>query len=159
MAQGNNSPGITPNDACDIDGGANNLQNFPALQTAVSSGATTTVVGSLNSTAITNFNIDFYASTTFNTNAIGDAKTFVGSVNVTTAGNCSSNFSVTLPFKNLGNQFINATATDSNGNTSEFSQFVRVAGARVNPNFDFDGDGKSDIALYRPSLGVWFVAK
>ena len=49
------------NDAGDLDNGSNNLQNFPILKT-VTTGASTHVVGKLDSTPSTTFDLDFYAN-------------------------------------------------------------------------------------------------
>src|SRR5204863_641572 len=56
--------GVTANDAKDPDGGPNGLQNFPVITSALVTGTTKTVKGSLNSRAGESFEIDFYASTT-----------------------------------------------------------------------------------------------
>jgi hypothetical protein len=52
--------GVTPNDAKDPDGGPNGLQNFPVITSALVTGSTKTVAGTLNSTAGEVFDIDFY---------------------------------------------------------------------------------------------------
>ena len=47
--------GVTFNDSCDIDAGANDLQNFPVLTSATTTGGNVTIVGTLNSIANSNF--------------------------------------------------------------------------------------------------------
>ena len=53
--------GVTPNDNQDADTGPNNLQNFPILTSALKTGSTNTITGTLNSTPSQTFTIDFYA--------------------------------------------------------------------------------------------------
>lgn len=118
--------GVTINDSCDADTGANNLQNYPVLTSAVSNGTTTNIVGSLNSTASSTFAVDFFVSPTYDSTNFGEGKVYVGSANVTTATNCNGDFNVTLPYGAVDSQFVTATATDATGNTSEFSQYVRA---------------------------------
>ena len=123
---GNNGP--TANDAGDLDTGANNLQNFPVIASAVmDSVGGATVTGNLNSTPNTTFHVEFFAdipcgaglrmqTTDVTTNASGTA-TFSTHVFI-------ADFFV-LPLS--GSHFITATATDPNGNTSELSPCVRVS--------------------------------
>jgi hypothetical protein len=118
--------GITMNDLCDADTGANNLQNYPILVSAISNEATANITGSLNSTANKAFAIDFYASPTPDASGFGEGKIYLGSTNIITAGDCNVNFNVKMPFSIAENQFITATATDVNGNTSEFSAYSTV---------------------------------
>ncbi|MBK9513831.1 MAG: hypothetical protein IPO05_09450 [Flavobacteriales bacterium] len=59
-----NNDGLTANDANDVDGGSNNRQNFPLLFNAQVLGATTRVVGLLQSEAIKNYRIEFFNNPT-----------------------------------------------------------------------------------------------
>ncbi|MEK6304448.1 MAG: HYR domain-containing protein [Acidobacteriota bacterium] len=118
---------VQPNDACDDDTGANNLQNFPDLTSATSMGASTAVVGSLNSTASTQFRIEFFSNAVCDASGNGEGAVFIGSTVVTTDPTCIAPINVNLPVTVPAGQVITATATDLQGNTSEFSQCVTVA--------------------------------
>jgi len=120
------SAGPTLNDACDADTGPNNLQNFPTLTSASSGGGSTTVQGSFNSTASTTFRIEFFSSAACDSLGNGEGQTFLGFASVTTNGTCTANISATLPV--AAGAVVTATATDPNGNTSEFSTCVQVTG-------------------------------
>ena len=109
--------GPTANDAGDTDSGANELQNFPVLVSAVTSGATTTLQGTLNSTANTTFRLEFFANTGCDRSGRGEGQTFAGFADVTTDGAGNATFSRTVS----GGGIFTATATDPSGNTSEFS--------------------------------------
>jgi hypothetical protein len=112
---------VTPNDTCDTDEGPNGLQNYPVLSTARSDGSTTTITGTLNSTAGTTYTIRFFSSTACDPSGYGEGKTFLGSATVTTGSNCSASFNVTLPVAVPSGRFITGTATNPGGSTSEFS--------------------------------------
>ncbi|MDQ4122259.1 MAG: carboxypeptidase regulatory-like domain-containing protein [Acidobacteriota bacterium] len=108
--------GVTPNDLNDADAGANNLQNFPVLQSATSS----RLAGSLNSASDQDYVIDFYRVDSCDVSGHGQGRYFLTSFNVTTVGN-NADFNIAFSGLTAG-QFVTATATDANGNTSEFSQ-------------------------------------
>jgi hypothetical protein len=137
------APGDTPNDPGDTDDGANEQQNYPVLNSvtvsaisASSSDGTQNVIGdsfqastqlvvggTINSTPGTQFLINFYYGTT-----CGQNKQFTGKpiklgfdiIFADSAGNATYSHKVTLP-DNITSGFVNATATSSTGNTSEFS--------------------------------------
>lgn len=113
---------VTPNDPGDTDVGANNLQNFPVLGSAVTFGGGVTIQGTLNSTPNRAYRIDFFANTSSDPSGFGEGERFLGFASVTTDGSGNANFSVSLAVTVPAGQFITATATDPNGNTSEFSQ-------------------------------------
>ncbi len=119
--------GVTPNDAGDADAGSNGLQNYPILTSAgpaLGEGAGTHVVGVLNSTPSTTFDVDFYAnpSCASRPQEYLEGQDYIGSTQVTTDGSGNASFDVTLPATVENGSRITATATDPSGNTSEFSQ-------------------------------------
>ena len=123
------SPGVTANDSCDGDNGGNLLQNFPVLTSAVNAGGVTTLQGSLNSAANTAFTVELFSNAVCDPSGRGEGRTFVGSTVITTDGSCNSNLALALPVMVPTGQLITATATDPNGNTSEFSNCVPVTDA------------------------------
>ena len=124
--------GVTPNDTGDADTGANNLQNFPVL-TSATRDASTTIGGTLNSTANTEFRIEFFSNATCDPSGHGEGEQFLGFTMATTGGTGDVSFTVTLPATVPVGQFITATATGPNNNTSEFSQCQVVGVVDVTP--------------------------
>ena len=118
-----NGNGVTANDPCDGDVGANNLQNFPVLTSASIAAGTVMVAGTLDSTASTNFRIEIFSSVACDAAASGEGQTYLGFVDVTTDVSCSASFAPLTGFTvPAGQGVITATATDATtGDTSEFS--------------------------------------
>jgi hypothetical protein len=129
--------GLTPNDLDDADIGPNLNQNFPLLSSAVSAGGNTTIDGVLNSTANTQFAIDFYS----NDACVGrpqdflQGRTYLGTTNVTTnSGGDATIHAVLTGVVLAAGEKVTATATDPDGNTSEFSQrFVLTSNPSSGP--------------------------
>jgi hypothetical protein len=113
--------GVTPNDNLDSDVGPNTLQNFPVVTTVMSTSDSTTIQGSLNSLPNTTFDLDFYSSAAVDPSGNGEGAQFFGTTSVTTNGNGNATINVTFPVALATGRVITATATDPNGNTSEFS--------------------------------------
>jgi VCBS repeat protein len=118
--------GVTLNDGCDVDVGANNLQNHPAVTSANSGPVGITIQGDLKSTPNSTFTVEFFTNTACHASGFGEGQALIGSALVTTDANCNASFNITLSVSVAAGQFITATATDAGGNTSEFSQCVRV---------------------------------
>ena len=103
--------GPTPNDPGDLDQGPNNLQNFPDLSSSI-----------LNSTASTTFRLEFFSNDGCDPSGFGEGRKFLGFLDVTTDETGDAIFE----FQGKGS-FLTATATDPDGNTSEFSQCIELA--------------------------------
>ncbi len=126
-----NLAGPSPNDPGDADDGGNHLQNFPIIQsvehTANAQGAASTrVLGKLNTTPSTTFDLDFYADPPCSSfpREFLQGRTWLGTAQVTTDGSGFAATDVTLPVATDAGARITATATDPAGNTSEFSQRI-----------------------------------
>jgi hypothetical protein len=125
---GDATGGVSPNDALDSDSGPNLLQNFPIIQ-SVTNGASTRIVGKLDSTPSSTFDLDFYANTVcsnFPRELLQGAE-WLGTSQATTDASGHADFDVTLPLPTSEGARISATATDPAGNTSEFSQRIILA--------------------------------
>ncbi|MCA9063572.1 MAG: DUF4347 domain-containing protein, partial [Planctomycetaceae bacterium] len=132
------SDGVTANDIGDGDSGANQLQNFPTLQNALLLNGSLTVTGSLQGLSAGIYHIDFFVSEAADSNGYGEGEQWIGSATVTAGvdGIARINWSVSAP-KLLGGEHVTATATDSTGNTSEFSNAVQVAIPAYVPKTEF----------------------
>ena len=119
--------GVTPNDAGDGDAGANNLQNFPILTSAVTGGGTITIGGTLNSAASTDFRVEFFANSACDPSGFGEGETFLGAATATTDSGGTAVFSVGLTKSVSVGAALTATATDPDNNTSEFSACLTAA--------------------------------
>ncbi len=126
-----------PNDNCDTDTGANNLQNYPVLTSATADASTTTIQGTLNSAPNSTYVVQFFSNASCDASGRGEGKTFLGEKVVTTDANCVFNFTganaFTYPVPTASGQVITATAIDPAGNTSEFSQCRAVQSATCVP--------------------------
>src|SRR5262249_6475452 len=119
--------GVTPNDWYSHSSGPNFWQNYPVLLAAYA-GASTVVMGTLNSTPSRTFTVDFYANDADKGSATsyGQGQYYLGSKTVCTDASGSASFTaIGLTAAGLG-QWVSATATSPTGDTSEFSQDVQV---------------------------------
>jgi hypothetical protein len=104
----------------DLAAGANGNQNFPVLSQATS-GATTRIIGTLNSTPNSTFTLDFYANTAPDPSGFGEGQRYLGSTTVTTNAAGNAPFDLPLAAATANGEWVTATATDPAGNTSKFS--------------------------------------
>ncbi len=153
--------GITPNDACDVDMGPNGNQNFPVFTSAQFQGSQVNVSGSLNSISNTTFRLEFFSNPAAGPFAHGQGKTFLGSALVTTDGACNASFGPQVFPISPGHLFVTATATrlatGAEVETSEFSASFPISGTPQRSRADFDGDGRTDLSVFRPSEGNWYL--
>jgi CSLREA domain-containing protein len=111
---------VTPNDPGDLDGGANDLQNFPTLGTASTAGGVTALNGSLSSAARATFTLQFFASPQCGASGHGEGLYPFGETQVTTDGAGNAAFSLRYDIALPAGWVVTATATGPSG-TSEFS--------------------------------------
>jgi hypothetical protein len=112
---------VTLNDLDDLDEGPNNLQNFPVIASAVDDWIATTVTGAVDVSSSGAVTIELYANDTLDPSGFGEGQIFVASVTTSPAGD----FVTSLP-AGLAGKYLTATATDAEGNTSEFSAGIAV---------------------------------
>ena len=127
--------GVTPNDCQDLDTGANGLQNYPELYAPVQNqDGTLRIDTTLKSLPNRQFTIDYYLNDQADPTNYGEGQTWLGTGTMITSSNsfASSSFNTTQQLPTTA--IITATATDQDGNTSEFSCAAGVCTA--NQNFE-----------------------
>ena len=117
--------GVTENDCDDSDEGPNRRQNFPKLSAATfNQDGTVTVEGFLRSLPSRSYKIDFYANAAADPTQHGEGEAYIGTQTVQTNGNGFVTFEFTSTVQVANTRKITATATDPDGNTSEFSCYA-----------------------------------
>jgi hypothetical protein len=126
--------GVTNNDTDDTDAGANNLQNFPVLSSAIRSNSTgvTTVFGTLNTAPSLDYVVQCFLTDGAPASGHGEGSVLLDTEVVTTDANGDADFlchSFLPQGGQVPGQTVSATATDilTTGDTSEFSQNVGVS--------------------------------
>ncbi len=118
-----NANGQTTNDVDDPDLGPNHLQNFPAFASVILNGPNLDItysVPSLTTNSVYPLRVEFFIADAANQ----EGQTFLGSDNYAAPGAKLATISAGASV--VGTKIV-ATATDANGNTSEFSLFATVA--------------------------------
>lgn len=120
--------GANPVDSGDADQGPNNFQNFPEFGVTIPSKGKILAKGELDSTPLQTFTLEFFLNSSVDDSGYGEGDTYLGSEIVLTDANGKANFSRVFAGTLSKGGSVTATATDSIGNTSEFSLSVQPTG-------------------------------
>ncbi|MBN1922810.1 MAG: right-handed parallel beta-helix repeat-containing protein, partial [Anaerolineae bacterium] len=152
--------GVTLNDTGDGDSGPNALQNFPIITLAGITGSTTRAVGTLNSLPNKTYTLRFYSSAVCDYSDHGEGTIYLGQGTVNTGADGNAAIDLSVSTAATQGHYLALTATDPDGNTSEFSACygpLKILGSTtfsVNQGGDFTdsniGDGVCDVS---PSIG------
>ena len=119
--------GVTPNDAGDIDTGPNNLMNFPVLTSALTTPGQLVVRGTIDTPNPETVTIELFANPVSGGDPTGhgEGAEFLGTVTPNVLGLFTARLPAVTP-----ETLISATATDANGNTSEFLANIEAESRR-----------------------------
>ena len=120
---------VIPNDSQDLDSGDNNRQNYPVMVSAVidTVAGNTTYHGTLNSAPGTIYTIQIYSDAFCDPSGYGEGRAMVQSFALTTDVNGLAMFTQVGPYTFYeAGDVVSSTATDPDGNTSEFSNCIPV---------------------------------
>jgi len=123
--------------------GPNDEQNYPYITAVQQIAGFNIIHWGLNSTPNSGFDIDLFWNTMLTESGFGDGQHYLYSAYVTTDANGNATFISIVP---LSDTYIAATATDSSGNTSEFSMVDTAADGiadawKIN-GIDYYGNGQ-----------------
>jgi len=120
-----NRDGPTRNDigAADADTGPNNLQNYPLLTTFFAGNGGTDIHLNIRFASLRNttYHFEFFSNDAYDPTGFGEGQTWIKSIDVTSFSD-TERFGVGMAFQSaVPAKNVTITATDPNGNTSEFS--------------------------------------
>jgi CSLREA domain-containing protein len=121
------STGGDANDPGDGDSGPNNRLNFPVLTSVVNGGVVTTVTGQIeNGLPNMTFQVQIFSSPSCHSTGFGEGATYHATQSVTTNASGNATFTVNISPIIPDGDAVTATATDSDGNTSQFSECINI---------------------------------
>ena len=124
--------GVTPiHPGGGVPGGPNNELNYPTLTSAVTGAGRTLIQGSYIGAANSTYNLQFFTNPVADASGFGQGKTLIGQTSITTDNNGNATVNLILPTPSTVSQFISATSTDAQGDTSEFSNDVTIGQANI----------------------------
>jgi uncharacterized repeat protein (TIGR01451 family) len=123
--------------------GANNDNSPPVLLSVSRSGSNATLRGLLNGTPNTTFRVEFFSNTSCDPSGYGEGERFLGFNSVTTDAKGNVTFAALLQLAQ--GQRISATATDPQGNTSEFSNCIEGNALGADPYIRMATPGVSGV--------------
>ncbi|MEK7685264.1 MAG: right-handed parallel beta-helix repeat-containing protein [Verrucomicrobiota bacterium] len=145
--------GVSANDPTDADQGPNLLQNFPVLKRVYvdpANPARQLVEGFLNSRPNRDYVIEFFSNRERDPSGFGEGERFVAALTVRTDAGGQVWFTNSVPGDVLNLAW---TATDAEGNTSEFSTYAPIIVNMTTDEPDADpADGLPDVDLRAPGL-------
>ena len=113
------------NDLLDPDYGPNNGQNFPTVTDATTAAGNVTVAGFLESEASKQYRVEYFVSPDCEASGFGEGQHYIGFQNVSSNASGKAVLGTSLPTAYVSG-FVTATATDPDGNTSEFSPCIAI---------------------------------
>lgn len=163
--------GVNFNDPGDGDMGPNTALNSPAISSVSVSGASVAIAGTIDTSNPGPITIELFSSDVPDPSCSGEGQRFLGAVQALANGS----FSATFPASAVG-PIVTATATDTVGNTSEFSKAVPCPIVVTNTNDSGPGSlraaidrananpGPDTIVFRIPTIdpgfnGQWFTIK
>jgi hypothetical protein len=109
-----------------LTNGANKMQSPPFLSSATEDGFNLTIGGTLHSAPNLTFNLDVFVNSQCDPSGSGEGERYLGSASAATDASGDATFTATLPADFSEGLVATATATDPDGNTSEFSACAAV---------------------------------
>ncbi len=146
---------VSANDSGDGDFGPNHTQNFPVVTSAIAGGGETDIQGVLDSAPLQSYRIEVFTSPVCDPSGFGEARTFVGAVDVFTDLAGHATWSLTLPME-ITEPMVTATATSAGNDTSELSPCAALGGPSPgtlqfvdNPVLGWEHDGLVTVLVTR----------